>query len=105
MSERRDGEYVCLYWDGDPTYEVVRGHVSAEVAIASVNNDTGAELGAGLEVEHRFARWGFAEEGSCYDRQFMLSPSGRGAFPVTLIHLYPKRSTPARESKLGSSSG
>jgi hypothetical protein len=90
----RDGEYLSLWWDDDyPPPEFVRGHVSAEVALASISRETGepvAQLsGEYPYLAHIWARWELPNmhaESCGLDRILREYPTQeRGCFKVTRL--------------------
>ena len=91
----RDGEYVYLHWDGgDPDYEVVRGHVSDDVARASVERETGwPRDGDHHRIVQGWARWTPAPQDLLADFAFHRVPApGPGAFAVTYVEPSIRRS-------------
>lgn len=91
MSEPRDGEYIPLWWDADEAPpEYVRGHVTAEVAIAAINAENEDALDAKqVQLVHTWASWQFP---SSHDRANGLKRvlvehhgPGAGRFTVTKI--------------------
>lgn len=85
----KHGEYIYLYWDSEPEVEYIKGHVTAEEAQLEYVKQTGSkQLLVG--IQHKFARWTFADEFTCEGCEFQLKvydkPS-RGAFKVTECQL------------------
>lgn len=80
----RCGEYLELYWDSDPPYEVVRGHIPQAEFERVVQRETGI-VGQSGPVIHRWARF-VPVRRRLYDSLFVLEGSlqGRGAFAVTI---------------------
>jgi hypothetical protein len=88
MAGDRDGEYIYLiYDDGDPDYEVVRGHVSDDVARAAVQRETGwPRDGDPHRIVQGWARWTPAPQDGLGDLTFHHVPApGPGAFAVTYV--------------------
>lgn len=84
----RDGEYLSLYWEMEPPYEVVRGHVSHAVAIDAVHYE-GIEMTLdNAESRHAYGRWEWSQDfqRAEFDRVFQdHADPGRGKFKVTLV--------------------
>lgn len=87
MSSYNDGEHMPLYWDGEPAYQVIRGHVTVEEANAAMAINGVAPAAS---VIHKYARWCFAKRGRRDDGiERVLHTQhepGRGAFKVTIAH-------------------
>lgn len=83
------GEYIPLRWEGDPDYEVVRGHVKDWEFALAVGGYYG-EYGRVPEVSvpvHRWARWSFngCDEYGNPSRVLRIhGEPGRGRFSVTV---------------------
>lgn len=98
----REGEYICLYWDGEPDAWYVKGHVSEEIARQECVREEAIGPEEEIAIWHKYARWVFADESARLDgheRVFHTSmlPS-RGAFKVTEVR---KRASEARAAKEG----
>ena len=89
MNETAIAEYLYITWDGDPPYEVVRGHVGDADARSIVDSEGMADEDYPWEsIRHDYARWVPDATGE-YDMRFELAGGrGRGAFPVTLLYYY-----------------
>jgi hypothetical protein len=88
-------EVLDLQWPDPATTWYVRGHVSAEVAVAMVREVLEAEVEDGERdhvpaltcAGHGYARWGLGrdEDGRVIQRQLYDSDRGPGAFRVTRV--------------------
>lgn len=87
-ARKKPGDYIRIDWDccGDPDFHPLYGHLSLEDASAALEIAQGLRA---LEVDHGYARWGFAES-SVRAEGFTLqfnegAAPGPGAFPVTYV--------------------
>jgi hypothetical protein len=83
-------EYIDLWWDQDDPPEYVRGHVSSQEAVESIEAAIGRLNIEGLahfEFNHRWARWepaGSRMRACGCDRVMKIyDEKGRGMFAVT----------------------
>lgn len=81
-----EAEYIYLLWDGEPTYEVIRGHIGDTDAVDMIERE--GIIAPGYEwvsIDHNWGRW-IPDSIGEYDMKFHLAGSPqRGAFPVTLL--------------------
>ncbi len=81
------GEYLYLWWDGEPPYDVIRGHVSFEDAINLLEQEGTPTEDYDWHHAHDYARF-VPRQGREYDMEFVLAGGpGPGAFPVTLMEI------------------
>jgi len=83
----RDGEYVSLYWEGDPLFYAVMGHIDPAQAAKIVNNQEGSRFSP-ADFRHgwlkvRFSAW-MENAGPAW---FIAKPHEKPNFPVTLVIL------------------
>jgi hypothetical protein len=89
-----DGEYIPLYWDGEPDVWYVKGHVSEEVAKEQCVREEAIKPETEITITHAYARWVFSDESARsegHDRVFRrYKQPGRGAFKVTEVRALPE---------------
>ena len=83
-------EFIELWWDGDPDFFMVRGHVEKEAALEAVANYEGRRCIEALTCTHGYAM----NQQTHYARQMGLNftiglyeTPGRGRYKVTILHL------------------
>ena len=87
MKMYKDGDHICLVWDGHAEDFFVKGHLIFEKALAVLEQEgctEGYELG---EPSHRYARWscqGDAPDGCSHVLRDYKFPA-RGRFKVTMF--------------------
>ena len=80
-------EYLYLWWDGEPPYDVIRGHVSFDDAISILEQEGTSTEDYNWNHSHNYARF-VPRQNREYDMEFMLvGEPGPGAFPVTLMEI------------------
>jgi len=85
MSGEKYGQVIELLWEGEPPWEVIKGHTGSIEAINEACRSTGLDKSAFGRVKHRYA--GYRMDGSVeydYVMRIYMKPD-RGRFPVTLV--------------------
>ncbi len=83
------GEYLYLWWDGAPPYDVIRGHVSLDEAILLLEQEGILAIGYPWSHSHDYARF-VPRQGREYDMEFVRAGGpGPGAFPITIMEEVP----------------
>ena len=81
------GEYLYLWWDSDPPYDVIREHVSFDDAISLLEQEGISTEDNDWNHSHNYARF-VPRQNQEYDMEFVLAGEpGPGAFPVTLMEI------------------
>lgn len=84
--KREPGEAVGIWWQDEPEFHAVHGHVDEDTFAASCAAE-GVDRARFGAISHEWARWVFADESlrsdGC-DRMYRrVMARSRGAFPVT----------------------
>lgn len=81
--KEKHGQYILLYWDGEPEGYYIKGHVALDVAQQVIERE---EEFTPRHVVHKYARWTFADEYTPEGCDFTLKvydKPQRGAFKIT----------------------
>ena len=91
MAKYKDGEYIALYWEDYPGYEIVKGTISQELFEKEIPCQFGEEDMPKIDrIAHRYGRWGVGVNSDGGDPGQMLyeyEEKGRGRFPITVGYL------------------
>lgn len=81
-------ERICLNWDGQQEFEVVKGHVSDDDFKACLERATGKSIDY-TKIERTYARWSFngaISDLGCLTLR-LYDSAGRGRFKCTVGYL------------------
>lgn len=87
----KHGEYIALYWDGDPDGHYVRGHVTPEEGAAALK-DYGIDPANCHPPSHEYGRRSMDANRAdgCDWVLAVYKERGRGRFPITVYRPKPK---------------
>jgi hypothetical protein len=86
----RDGEYIELWWEHEPDWEAVQGHVTDAEALQSIRKWCPREDGAGKVFVHLWAanlQTGLSRAMGLTSATYLYDQPGRGRYKVTALLL------------------
>lgn len=86
--KNRDGEYIELWWEEEPEWEIVHGHVTDAAALESIRKWCPREDGSGRVFVHLWAanlQTGYAKANGLTSQTFLYDKPGRGRYKVTAL--------------------
>lgn len=88
-SKYKDGEYIALYFEDHPGWELVKGWHDAEHCQAELLKEYGDDAKHVTHVTQKYGFWGVGrdEMGDPVQTFIDRDEPGRGRFKVTLAHV------------------